>query len=701
MKALGVNTISICTRTLSRGAVCLTSFFAIHAYAESGIQPPMIEEVHIYGEPGQTQTATKLNLSIYETPQTISVISPAQIEDFALNDINTLLDYAPGVTVEDTETDRVYYTARGFDIVNFQYDGVGVPFTFGLAHGHQDTAVFEQVEVVKGAAGLITGLANPSATINYIRKRPKDELHLSAGLSVGEWNQRRIEGDVSTPVAENLRTRFVVAKDDGDSYIDRHGKDNSLAYGIIEADLTSSTVFTLGYSWNESYTDGSFSGALPLHYTDGSATDYDVSTSTAPEWAYREVDRSQLFAELKQSLSDNWSLNAVYTQNNVEQDAEQMYVYGVPDKETELGLNGWASSYKADEEQRIGDIYLDGVFSFAGRQHQLVVGVNYADIGTEAGSYFDSVNGYPVLGSDWAAGTTPRPDFSTHNPDTDSADIDQIQQSVYFASRLHLLDPFSILVGARHMSVTQHGMSYGENSDTDADKLVPYLGFTYEIVNSLALYGSYSEVFVPQTWVDENFAPFKPTEGNNAELGLKLELNDGLANASFALFESNLENLGEYVGRINGVNVYDGKDYSTQGFELDATGAVSDSLNVSVGYTYLDIENQQGDSVRTFIPRNLLKVAAGYNVPGVDGLKLGTSVKWQSDIYTTPAADVRVTQDSFVVADVFIHYQFASQFSLALNIDNITDEKYYTSLYWTQSYYAPSRNAQLSLGWQF
>ncbi len=55
-----------------------------------------------------------------ETPQTITSISRAQLDDFALTGVNEVLDYVPGITVEEIETGRTYYTARGFDIVNFQ-----------------------------------------------------------------------------------------------------------------------------------------------------------------------------------------------------------------------------------------------------------------------------------------------------------------------------------------------------------------------------------------------------------------------------------------------------------------------------------------------------------------------------------------------------------------------------------------------------
>ncbi|HSC67866.1 MAG TPA: TonB-dependent receptor plug domain-containing protein, partial [Cellvibrio sp.] len=230
-----------------------------------------IETIHVYGEADKTKTATKLNLTVLETPQVVSVISRDQIDDFGLREINSLLSYVPGVTVEQVETGRTYYTARGFDIVNFQSDGVGAPFSYGLTQGHEDTAIYEQVEVVKGATGLITGLANPSATINYLRKRPTEETRAAVAGTLGSWNLYRLDGDISGPIiADKLNGRLVVAKQDGDSYLDRYGKELTVFYGIVSSEITDSTRFTLGHSINDSHSDANSSGALPLFYSDKS-----------------------------------------------------------------------------------------------------------------------------------------------------------------------------------------------------------------------------------------------------------------------------------------------------------------------------------------------------------------------------------------------------------------------------------------------
>ncbi len=116
--------------------------------------------------------ASPLSISIKDLPQSVTVIGLEQIRDYSLNDVNTLLNNVTGVNVEEVETDRTYYTARGFDISNFQVDGLGLPVINGNTHGDLDTAIYDRVEVIRGANGLMTGVGNPSATVNLVRKNP-------------------------------------------------------------------------------------------------------------------------------------------------------------------------------------------------------------------------------------------------------------------------------------------------------------------------------------------------------------------------------------------------------------------------------------------------------------------------------------------------------------------------------------------------
>lgn len=661
-----------------------------------------VEVISVYGEQGNSRTATKLDLTVYETPQTVTVVSRPQIEDFSLHSVNELLSYTPGVTVESVETDRTYYTARGFDVVNFQYDGIGVPFSSGLTNGQYDTAAFEQIEVIKGAAGLVTGLANPSATVNYIRKRPTKDLAAYGTLSVASENMRRAEADVSGSLSEDFRGRAVASKESADSYLDRKSDDNSLIYLVGEYDLSDKTLLTFGHSSNNNKVDGSMSGALPLYYTDGSPTDYAVSTNTATDWAFRDVESKQSFAELRHQLSEQWSLNLNLSQNDATMASELFYVYGTPIRGTEIGLLGYAYGYDLDETQKMADVYLTGQFSLGGRDHELMLGLNYAHIDLFGQSFYDYETGYPVLGSDWALGNSVKGVFDDTDPYSTAHKDKQIHQSAYFATRLHLTDELSVLAGARTMSVKQSGYNYGVDASSDADETVPYVGAMYQLNDTVALYGSYSEVFTPQSFVDTNFNALGVAQGEHSEIGSKFSLNNSRATASVALFRSDLNNVGEFVAVVNGVNTYSGLDYSSEGAELELVGSVTDQLNLSLGYTWLhSVEGNEGQQVRTYVPRDIVKASGVYYPDLVPDLSFGASVQWQDSVYTSPEATVRITQDSYVLMDLFVRYQLNDNLSLALNGMNVTDKKYYESLYWTQAYYGAPRQWQASITWRY
>ncbi len=185
-------------------------------------------------------SASKFNLSLRETPQAVSVVTRAHMDDFRLDNASKVLAHTTGVTVEAVETDRSYYTARGYDITNFQFDGVGIAFVFGLVMGDLDTALFERVDIVRGANGLISSTGNPSATVNFMRKRPTPDLAASAGVMLGSWNTRRLDADVSTPLSDDgkVAARFVVVHEEGNSHLDRYSPRKDVAYAIVEAKLT-------------------------------------------------------------------------------------------------------------------------------------------------------------------------------------------------------------------------------------------------------------------------------------------------------------------------------------------------------------------------------------------------------------------------------------------------------------------------------
>lgn len=648
-------------------------------------------------------TATKFELAPREIPQSVSVVTRTQIEDFQLDDINDALETTTGVTVEQVETDRTYYTARGFDITNFQFDGIGVPQPYGVIDGDIDTAIYDRVVVVRGATGLVSPTGDPSATINFVRKRPTRELRVEVELTAGSWDKRRIEADVAGPLAERLRGRLVVAHQDKDSYLDRYSHEKTVLYGVLEADVADNTTLTLGHARQENEADSPLWGAPPLFFADGTPTNYDVSTSTAAEWAFWDGERVSTFLELAHRFGNGWEAKAIASRKEFTENSKLFYVYGTPDLTTPgSDLFAFPSRYDSNTEQTIVDLYATGPFSLAGGTHQLMAGASWSKSELTDVSNFGQGIGTEIPQEQVFAGTYPEPSFDAFTMGSNFTDK---QVSVYSAARLSVTDALTTILGARVSNIDSEGESYGVSRTTSYDyEVVPYAGVIYDVSKRHSVYASYTEIFNPQTETDASGNRLDPLEGVNYEIGLKSELFAGL-NSALTLFKTEQNNVAEPVPSEPGDTRFRAVDGLTaEGFEIELAGKVLPGLQLAAGYTYLDIENADGSAARTFIPRHLVRTTAAYRLQSVPKLKVGARVNWQDDTYVQTATG-RVEQDAYALVGLMARYDFSDNWSANLNVNNLTDEKYYASLYWAdvtgQGFYAAPRNASVTLRWQY
>ena len=644
-----------------------------------------------------SSAATRLNLTPRETPQSISTITRAQLDDFRLNSVNDALENTTGVQVERVETDRTYYMARGFDITNFQYDGIGVPFVYGNVQGDLDTALFERVEVLRGANGLMSGTGNPSATVNFVRKRPTVEPRASIDLSAGSWDMRRIDTDVSGALTEsgNLRGRVVYANENGNPYLDRYGREKNLFHGVVEADLGENTLFTLGHSLQKSYADSPLWGALPLAYSDGSKTRYDRSSSTSSDWAYWDVEDNRTFAELTHHFASGWQARAVLTRVERKGDGSLFYMYGTPDRSTGLGLRSYPADYHDKTKQLIGDLYASGPFTLAGREHELMVGGSWSKSTLEDISLYDSSTGtaLPAL-EDWR-GDYPEP---RNDNGTLGSDFTDRMKSVYTAARFNLGDRLSLIAGARVVDVDSEGSSYGSSKSTSYDdEVVPYAGLVFDLDERFSLYASYTEIFNPQTRSDANGDRLEPVEGVNYEAGIKGELLQKKLNVSVAVFRTEQDNVAEMAGMNGATAYYRGVEgITSQGYEVELSGEVLDGLQATAGYTFVDITDAEDRHAITYAPKHLVRASTSYRLPQMPRLKVGANLRWQDETHKGTAQ-----QDAYAVVGLMASYAIDDHWSVSANLDNLTDEKYLTSLYWDQAYYAAPRNASMTVSWNY
>jgi len=667
-------------------------------------QAAQVEEIIIKAirDDRKSSGATGMDLSAFETPQSLSILDATTLTDFGLEDINSLLRMAPGVNVDATETDRTYYNARGFDITSMHVDGIGVPFG-ELIVGDLDTAIYDKVEVIRGSNGLITGLGNPSGTVNYVRKRPGNEFDASTVISAGRWNDQRLVADVSTPLSASGRwaARFVGVYQDKDSWLDHYSNERHVGSLVIDGQLTQSLTLALGYTRQDNNSDGVLWGAAPIIYSNGVQADFDVSTTTTMDWTYWNTRTETAFAELGWQLADNWNLTTSATRTDYEDNSELFYVYwntGL-DADTGLGMYAYPGKYDDAQETLVWDSRLQGTFTAFGREHQLNLGLSMADSDSGAMQHA-ALSGFDVMPAfpGWQGNEVLRPAWAAP---TQSAQEEMTLNRLYGSVLFSMTDRLNLILGVSKVDYKNRGVSYGVSTDSDEDGGSPYAGFTWELLDNVNVYGSFSDIYKPQYYLNENLQPLGSAEGKSYELGLKKQFDNSML-ASVALFKTEQQNLQEFVAYTENFTyaLYRGINVEAKGVELEVAGNVTEALRLQAGFTHLALKDPNNNDARTFIPRNSFKLLAAWSPQWPIDLDIGLSMRWQDDIYFDSTYG-RISQDSYSLLGGYVSYNVSDNIRLSLNLDNATDKKYLSSVKYEQSYYAAPRSYSVSLMWDY
>ncbi|WP_375188366.1 TonB-dependent siderophore receptor [Sphingobium yanoikuyae] len=657
-----------------------------------------------------SSSATALSLSVRETPQSVTIINRERIEDFAITNVNDLLDQTIGINVERVETDRTYFNSRGFDVSNFQVDGVGLPLAWGIQFGDLDTALFENVEAVRGANAIMTGIGNPSATINYVRKRPLDEFQAKGSVQLGSRDLWRVEGDLNVPVTDTVSARFIYAHEDRDTHLDYNHINRDVFGAIVAWQVTPDLKATVGYTRQENDADGVMWGAMPLVFTDGTRIDYARSATTSADWTYWNTKDQNSFGELVYTMGQ-WTLSGMFTYKRFQENAKLLYAYGYPDKETGEGVYGMAGIYPSDYKQYLGDFSATGPFSLFGREHKLVLGLSYAKSNAKEWENFaeDSALVYPSV-YDWGSAQVTEPDYPGEYL---AAKYSDELTRLYGAAHLNFTDQLKGVVGASAMWIKSSGYSYGTDQARDDHKISPYLGLLYDVTPNVTLYASYTDIYNPQAEVDANNRKLDPAKGTSIEGGIKSSWFGDRLYATATVFRAKQKGLADYAGTFGedgpgkaGGSYYAGVDTTSTGFELEVAGKITDQWTLSGGYTQYDIEDDEGNDTRTWLPTKSLKLATTYQVPQFNDLKLGAQMRWQNAIKTTLTdvydgdvymGDVVVKQKSYAVLDLMAGIRVVDHLRASVNVKNVTNTKYLGSLMWGQAFYAAPRTTVFTL----
>ncbi|MEX5687781.1 TonB-dependent siderophore receptor [Pseudomonas silesiensis] len=674
---------------------------------------------------GATTTATKLPLTLRETPQSVTVVTRQQMDDRGVTSVSDALRNTPGITMQKYDSDRTEFSSRGFAITNYQYDGVNIPYdgVYGEnPNNSDDSASLDRIEVIKGATGLMTGSGDPSATVNLVRKKPTKEFKASVSATAGYWDNYRTEGDISGSLTDsgNVRGRFVGAYQDKDSYIDHYSQKKDLFYGILEADLTDDTLLTFGIDKSSATPRGSsWTGNSPF-FSDGGRTDFSRSFNPGADWSRRDFDSTTYFASLEQALANDWKLKVSLDQKTTDHDTRLASASGGnPDRATGEGMFLYWGRWEGHRVQNTADVNVSGPFTLGGREHELVAGF-MASHSRQTGATYDTSAFELVPGSifDWK-GNLPVQEF----PKNGKYERTTSQNGVYLATRLRPTDDLSFILGSR-LSTFKYDEDYSYYpgaglADTHASYkehgvVTPYAGVVYDLNDTYSVYASYTNIYQPQIYKDASGKTLDPVEGDAYETGLKAAYFDGRLNASLAFFRIEQDNVAQYVTTDGtGQDVYEAiSGATTKGVELELAGELAQDWNVSAGYTYArtrDKDEQRifGFPLATSKPEHSVRTFTTYRLPGaLNQVTVGGGVSWQSAFYgqtfSPTDGSVNLKQGGYTLVDLMTRYEYDDHLSFTVNANNVFDKRYLTGLgNFGTTFSGEPRNMQVTAKYDF
>jgi len=657
--------------------------------------------------------------TLREIPQAVSVITRQRIEDQNITDIHEALQNAPGVTLISNEPGGHAYS-RGFFIDSYQFDGVPLERQL-YARGssfNSDMAIYDRVEILRGAQGLFEGAGNPSGSINLVRKRPTHERQAIFSTAIGSWDTGSVQADLGGALNANgtVRGRLVAHYGKANSFRDYLNARERTLYAALDIDLGPATTLGLGFSSEKPYGRMDWQG-LP-NYPDGSMPDYGRSTNLSTPWSRRSKAQDTYYLDLGHRFNEDWAFKLSTVK--VDEFNDQKYLLRRYRTGTPTSIHGDVYYFDMHSSTVGADAYLDGKTTLFGRALRLTAGANFSHQSSK--DLWGWKRDIELFGSDYfGVSTIPEPsaaEILAANRMDDG--YRSRKHGMYMAADYALTDRLNMILGGRLSSFNQTYTSDGawglsETNASISNEFTAFAGLSHALDAQWSVYGNYAEIFLPQSQRDVTGAFLTPITGRNYEVGIKGDILEGRALASFALFRTEQHNIAfeddavsETVANVQcgGTCYRSSANVRSQGFEAEVNGEVLRGMQLSASYTYTSVK-YLGDtpgvgyniSANTGLPRHILRLWANYRLPGEwHRLSVGGGMNVQSRAAGF-GYNGRI-QGGYTVLNARLAYQFTPAFSAALNIDNLTDKRYFSSTSYSHNFYGAPRNWMLTLRYQ-
>ncbi|WP_386694225.1 TonB-dependent siderophore receptor [Lonepinella sp. MS14435] len=686
-------------------------------------------------------TTTGLVLSPRQTPQSVSVITNTQLSEQGITSMEQALRNTTGVNVVK-DSGKYRFQSRGFYINKIEEDGLATSVLGGNsgnpyrdAQSMTDLAIYDHIEVVRGATGLTQGVGEPGGTINAVRKKPTAQTQASVETSVDRFGALRAVGDVSGSLnqSQTISGRLVAVGERERTAQDDVKNNKGTIYGVLDFVLNDYNKFTIGGLYQDQKEVPDYWG-IPMAVGGGNAG-FSRDTYLGYNWNELRTKKTNVFTEFDHYFNDDWKLTNKISYTKNQSDSQLAGIYN-----SSTSYQGYTSGstlatqniqkYENDGKQFVVNTNLNGKYSLFGRQHEVFWGHNYSyertDTTWKRARNSTAFNPFEFQGNELNA-----PDWNSVSSNGGYADrtfYDSriISNAITAGTKFQATDDLALILGTRYENYRSVGNTNYDTwsyvPDTDADihskvrrvRFIPYFGATYDINNNHSIYASYTSIFKPQTATDAEGKILDPIVGTNMELGWKSEFYDGKLNTALSVFRIEQENR---AVTISAANSHTGRAYSvptglirSRGVDAEISGDLTERWKLFAGYTFNISEYRraesntytQGMEFSKHTPKHLFRLYTSYNLP-IDDNKwtIGVGVNAQ----TAASSIYNVSQGGYALWSANIQYAATPNIKLSLIGDNLTNKLYYENhrvrTLGINNHYGEGRNVTFKFSWNY
>jgi iron complex outermembrane receptor protein len=665
-------------------AMAQGSSFVVRSAAAAS--PVPLQQVTVTGyRSGRVVGSSKTDASALDTAQNVQVFTRQRIEEQGARDINDVARNSPAVGFSDAYG----LTLRGFQANNVAPQGGalrqdGLSGSLGGTGATQTLANVESVEILKGPNSVLYGAGADGGLINLITKKPKGTPEHSMQAELGSRDLVRVLADSTGPIDAQgaLRYRLVAeATRGGLRFTDIEGLSNRDVFISPSLEFVGEhNNFLLQAEYRDKRnTPTTYWGAYQAILNNrpeaqfsqrylGSGSDFDDNRGHAvtAKWTYAFEGGRELNAVVRRSA---------YNERYLAHPALGLFV------EESEGRQVRRFFYDAinDVTEWAGSVY--GVVPFDGGalgQHTLMLGADIKRNRNKGSSIFlfegdETIPPIDIFAPDYTLRATP--DNALRNTFVARVGTER----AYIQDTVRLGQQWIASLGLAYDRFSEETNFEGE-TPIKVSKATKRLGLVYKPTASQAVFGGYSESFIPQQAFfnkPEDGGPFAPEQGKSVELGWQWESADkrlGLSASVYRIVKTNI------LDRQSEDEPFTPNTVRSQGLELEANGQVTPQWSLQAGYAYNNAKLV--DSVNTDIigrrrsgtQRHKVNVWTRYNLAALPGLGLGAGMTLVRDQAPDPF-DPSAKLPGFSVFDAAVFYK-SGAWQLSAEVKNLTDRIY-------------------------